>query len=501
MKEKQLLLTAIAFAVCIIWGCKKELYDPISKPAIDKFSSKDLSAGLLKTDTSMIYTPFGPRRRSDVHLIEKGYQLNYSSDGHLQKIEKTTGKLITDFGSFDRLSVSNNSTSRNEIRNKFVPSSTDTGWDAYATVTQYKQPVQVTSTTWTVPSAPPSYANTQAIFIFNSLQSADSLTIIQPVLQYGAGPAGGGNYWSVQNYYIHAAVGSSPVFTGPVITVSPGTVLTGTITKSGSSGNYTYTSSFGSSYSSNDLTVTSSPYELLWGTQTLETYNTLNYNDLPADSAVKMVVSAGPSNTVTGWRLINAHTRFGMHVKQVGNNEIDLYFHNPPVPAITYATPDGYTVNTSISPLTPTNTGGLGAYSVSPALPSGLTINAATGVISGTPTVASSATNYTVTATNTTGSSNFTVNITVFPAPALSVYYGGYGGMVTFSVTPNIPSPVTGVLYWKDLNTGQTGSSANSPYGQTNSFTSGHSYQFYYIEYGTGSPSSATSNTVTFAVP
>ena len=41
------------------------------------------------------------------------------------------------------------------------------------------------------------------------------------------------------------------------------------------------------------------------------------------------------------------------------------------------------------------------AYSVSPSLPAGLSINTTTGVISGTPTVASNSTNYTVTATDT----------------------------------------------------------------------------------------------------
>ncbi len=53
-------------------------------------------------------------------------------------------------------------------------------------------------------------------------------------------------------------------------------------------------------------------------------------------------------------------------------------------------------------------------YTVSPNLPAGLSLDAASGDITGTPTTASAATNYTVTAKNTSGSSSYVINIAVF---------------------------------------------------------------------------------------
>ena len=72
----------------------------------------------------------------------------------------------------------------------------------------------------------------------------------------------------------------------------------------------------------------------------------------------------------------------------------------------------GDTYNNQVEKITP-GVGAVSSYSINPALPAGISLNTTTGIISGTPTVTSSATNYTVTASNLGGSVTSVVNIMV----------------------------------------------------------------------------------------
>jgi putative Ig domain-containing protein len=139
-----------------------------------------------------------------------------------------------------------------------------------------------------------------------------------------------------------------------------------------------------------------------------------------------------------------------------------------------YADPvASYTVNTEISPNTPTSAGGVvTSYSVIPALPDGLALDPVSGVISGVPTVVASPLSYTVTASNSAGATQTQLNISVGPQlkPPVGLSYTNravvyvlgqpikaneanvaVGPVSSYSISPELPAglvldPVSGTI-------------------------------------------------------
>ena len=133
-------------------------------------------------------------------------------------------------------------------------------------------------------------------------------------------------------------------------------------------------------------------------------------------------------------------------------------------PAFTYAlNPAVYIRSSSIVSNSPINTGGaVISYAVSPALPAGLSFNTSTGAITGTSTVLSPIAAYTVTATNSGGSTSVGVQITVTDAapsftyldpapvytklvaisPANTPVNSG-GAVVSYSIAPTLPAGIS----------------------------------------------------------
>jgi gliding motility-associated-like protein len=82
----------------------------------------------------------------------------------------------------------------------------------------------------------------------------------------------------------------------------------------------------------------------------------------------------------------------------------------PPMISFANANYNGV-INQPISIQTVNSGGGMVTYSIAPTLPTGLTLNTATGLISGTPTVSLTQTSFTVTATNAAGADSESFNL------------------------------------------------------------------------------------------
>ena len=126
------------------------------------------------------------------------------------------------------------------------------------------------------------------------------------------------------------------------------------------------------------------------------------------------------------------------------------------VPALEYPSSSlSLSTTYQMSAQTPTVNCGWCSFEVDPALPAGLSLDAATGVISGTPTEASTQATYTIHANASNGTDTATVTITVFQSPVVSgpsaaqllvgqtsslAFSDSSGYAVTWSVSPALPS-------------------------------------------------------------
>ncbi len=115
--------------------------------------------------------------------------------------------------------------------------------------------------------------------------------------------------------------------------------------------------------------------------------------------------------------------------------------------SLSYPTPPAaYVVGTAISPLSPTVTGTVDSYSISPTLPAGLSISATTGQISGTPTAVAASAVHTVTATNQTGSTTATLTLQVNPPAPTGLSYASPQVYTAGTAIAALPPTVTGVV-------------------------------------------------------
>ena len=281
----------------------------------------------------LVLTPGGFRPKSQVHAIESGHVLRMSKAGTIQKIHRASNRLVADLGEIPRHPEGEPLMPKNvtlPVPTKAagkVPA-LGSGWISYAywnngtgnAITRF-------STTWVVPPEPATRSG-QVVFLFNGIQN--SSMIYQPVLQFGVSAAGGGNYWAVACWYADGQGG--PAFYSPLVQVTPGDTLVGTMTLTGSGpSGYDYECVFQGI--ANATLPIQNVQQLTWCAETLEAYNLTTSSDYPAtqDTAMRGIsIQTGGITPAIAWTAVDAVTDTGQKCVVVSNSasngEVDIYY-------------------------------------------------------------------------------------------------------------------------------------------------------------------------------
>lgn len=291
-----------------------------------------------------VLTPGGFRPASFAQHVSKGHGLRVEN-GLVRKVDLAT-RRVSDFPTRPALRVpfgahgpAHRTMDRSQdlshsaaLRKGELPTALADGWQAYTWWDSgTAEPITHFATTWTVPRNPATKSG-QTVFLFNGIENSGSnFGILQPVLQWGPSAAGGGDHWSIANWYVSAG---GDAYYSSLVDVAPGTVLTGVMTETAvsASGKRSYRSTF---HNLSDIDLAVEDIEPLhWANVTLECYHLKHSSDLPAQSHSAFTgidLRTGRTTPGLAWSVVDQFTDCGQHAAVVNNanpsGEVDLFYH------------------------------------------------------------------------------------------------------------------------------------------------------------------------------
>ena len=215
-----------------------------------------------------VLTPGGYRHKSLVHGVAPGHAVTHRA-GKSLTLDLST-KAVTEVPP--------------ELTKSLPVPALGSGWITYASwANTTGKPISLFTTSWVVPPAPATRPG-QTIFLFNGLADSAQNDIVQPVLQFGVGAQGGGNYWAVANWYVDP---NGNAYYSSLVQVQEGDVLVGRITLTDqSAGSFSYQTEF------EGIAGTALPVlnvaELSVATETLEAYQISACSDYPNSPSTSM---------------------------------------------------------------------------------------------------------------------------------------------------------------------------------------------------------------------
>ncbi|KDR70781.1 hypothetical protein GALMADRAFT_229823 [Galerina marginata CBS 339.88] len=247
----------------------------------------------------LVMTPGGLIPKSNVHAVPEGARIHHTP---------TQVQIIGADGSILHTAPIKGDAKKINIPPTAPitsPRSLQSGYIAFS-YWQNTAASQITSfkTVWSVPSTPASWDG-QLLYWFNGLVPDSFDAILQPVLQYGVSPAGGGAYYSVASWFV---VGSN-AYHSSLTTVSVGQQLTGVMTLNSVTSTYNWNSIF-TGISASSFSISTSEV-LDWAYEALEIYTTSFASDLPAGhtSMTGINIATGSTHPSSiGWTAISDST-------------------------------------------------------------------------------------------------------------------------------------------------------------------------------------------------